>query len=159
MDLWTSQNSPGRQTAVSAVCGVVGFVLAIGFRDFGDAGHDALAGFLLGMLLLVVGVAGLLVSGTQTIVVDPGARRITIEDSNRLRSRQRSIPFGDVVDIGIGFLGKRSNFVTFYYLELRLRSGEKYALFAPGRFFPGASDRSTVAGWKRRLEEYLGQQG
>jgi hypothetical protein len=29
--------------------------------------------------------------------------------------------------------------------------------FSPGRFFEGASDRSTVEGWKRRLEEYLGQ--
>ncbi len=44
-----------------------------------------------------------------------------------------------------------------YYLVLHLRSGEEYALFSPGRFFDGGSDRPTVESWKRRLEEYLKQ--
>jgi hypothetical protein len=57
----------------------------------------------------------------------------------------------------LGYLGKRSNFVTWYYLVLKLRSGEEYPLFSPGRFFKGGSDRSTVAGWRQRLEGYLGQ--
>jgi hypothetical protein len=159
VEVWTSKNDPRKQIAVAVACSVVGLILAIGFRDFGGVGDDSLAGFLLGVLLLVIGVAGLLVSGRQTVVVDPGTRRIAIRDSNRLRTRERTIPFGDVVSVGLGFQGKRSNFVSFYYLELRLRSGEKFALFAPGRFFPGASDRATVAGWKRRLEAYLGPQG
>jgi hypothetical protein len=47
--------------------------------------------------------------------------------------------------------------VTIYYLALKLRSGEKYPLFAPGRFFPGASDRSTVEAWRQRLEEQIGR--
>jgi hypothetical protein len=42
-----------------------------------------------------------------------------------------------------------------YYLVLKLRNGEEYPLFAPGRFFQGASDRSVVEGWRRRLEDYL----
>jgi len=44
----------------------VGLVLMVGFRHYhGDSG--ILAGFLLGVLLLVIGAAGLLVSGTQAV--------------------------------------------------------------------------------------------
>ena len=157
MDVWTAQSNPGKQAVLSVLCSVVGVVLAIGFRDFRDSGTNALAGFLLGVLLLLIGVAGFLVSGKQTVVVNPKARCITIEDSNRFCAKKRSIPFSDVLGISIGYLGKRSNYVTWYYLVLKLRSGEEYPLFSPGRFFEGASDKSTVEGWKRRLEEYLGQ--
>ena len=157
MDVWTSQSNPGKQAVLSALCSVAGVVLAIAFRDFRDSGTNSLAGFLLGVLLLFIGVAGFLVSGKQTVVVDPKARRITIEDANRYCAKKRSIPFSEVRGISIGYLGKRSNYVAWYYLVLKLRSGEEYSLFSPGRFFEGASDRSTVEGWKRRLEEYLGQ--
>jgi hypothetical protein len=47
--------------------------------------------------------------------------------------------------------------VTIFYLVLKLRNGEEYPLFAPGRFFEGASDRSTVEGWRQRLEEQIGR--
>jgi hypothetical protein len=136
---------------------MVGLVLVIAFRNFSGFGVNAMAGFLLGMLLLLIGIAGFLLSGKQTVVVDPNARRITIEDSNRFRTKKRLIPFSNVVGISIGYLGKRSNYVTWYYLVLNLRTGEEYPLFSPGRFFEGGSDRSTVVGRKQRLEEYLGQ--
>lgn len=155
MDLWTSRSNPSKQVALSALCSLVGLVLAIGFRHFGSAGTNAEAGFLLGALLLVIGVAGFLTSGRQTVVIDPDARRITVEDANRFGTKKRSIPFGDIVGVGIGYLGKKSNHVEWYYLVLELRNGEKYSLFPPGRFFEGGSDRSTVEGWKRRLEQYL----
>jgi hypothetical protein len=159
MDLWKSQSNPGRQISALVACVVVGLVLVVSFRDFSCFGTNAMAGFLLGVLLLLIGVAGFLVSGKQTVVVDPKARRITIEDSNRFRTKKRLIPFSEVVGISIGYLGKRSNYVTWYYLVLKLRRTEEYPLFAPGRFFEGGSDRSTVMSWKQRLEEYLGQQG
>jgi len=139
----------------SMACAVVGLILVISFRDFRGFDTNTTAGFLLGLLLLLIGVACFLVSGKQTVIVDPKVHRITIEDSNRFRSKKRSIPFSDIVGISIGYLGKRSNYVTWYYLVLKLRSGEDYPLFAPGRFFAGGSDRSTVTSWKQRLEEYL----
>ncbi len=55
----------------------------------------------------------------------------------------------------MGFLDKRSNFVRNYYLVLHLRDGKDYPLFAPGRFWNGASDKATVEGWRQRLETYL----
>ncbi len=157
MELWTSQSNPGKQIMLSFASVMAGMVLLIVFRDFNGSGTNALAGFLLGVLLLLIGAAAFLVSGKQTVVVDPGARCITIEDSNRFRTKKRSIPLSEIAGVSIGYLGKRSSFVTWYYLVLKLRSGEEYPLFSPGRFFQGGSDRSTVAGWKERLEGYLGQ--
>lgn len=158
MDTWRSENNPGKQTALAFVCVLVGVVLAIGFRNFSGPGMtNSLAGFLLGLMLLFIGIWGLLVTGKQTIVIDPKTRRITVEDISRLRTKKRSIPFGDVADIRIGYLGKRSNFVEYYYLILKLNNGEEYPLFSAGRFYEGGSDRAVVEGWRRRLEEYLRQ--
>ena len=159
MDKWTSQSKPGKQLALAVASCLLGLVLLIGFRGFGTSGTNAMAGFALGALLLLIGAAGLLVSGTQTIVVDPRARHITVVDSNRFGTKKRVIPFGDIIDIGIGYAGKKSNYVSFYYLVLKLKSGQDYPLFAPGRFFEGASNRSIVEGWRTRLEAFLTRQG
>ncbi len=157
MAVWISRSDPGRQYLLSAVCALVGVVLLVGFRDFRTTGTNAMAGFFLGLLLAGIGVAGLFATGRQSVVVDPGTRRITIEDSGPLGTRKRSILFGDIVDIGIGFLGKKSNHVSCYYLVLKLRNGKDYPLFAPGRFFAGAADRSIVIGWRQRLQDYIDQ--
>jgi hypothetical protein len=157
VDVWKSQSNSGKQTMLSVACAAVGLILVISFRAFKGFGTNTMAGFLLGLLLLLIGVAGFLVSGKQTVIVDPKARRITIEDSNRFHTKRRLIPFSDIAGISIGYLGKRSNYVMQYYLVLKLRSGEDYPLFSPGRFFEGGSDRSIVASWKQRLEEHLGQ--
>lgn len=155
MDVWTSTNKPRKQHLLAFGCLAVGAVLAIGLRDFPSLASDRAAGFGLGLVLLVIGAAALITAGTQTIVVDPTSRRITIEDRNRLGSKTRAIAFEDVVHVGIGYLGRASNGVNFYYLALKLRGGETYSLFAPGRFYEGSSSRVVVGLWKVRLEAYL----
>lgn len=158
MEKWTSESQPGRQLAAAVLSTVVGLVLTAGFHDFSGPGMtNAKAGFLLGVLLLAIGVLGFLVQGRQTVVVDPAPKRITVEDRTVFGTKRRSIRFDDIVHIGIGYLGKRSTSVTYYYLVLKLRSGEEYSLFEPGRFYEGSSDRSVVEGWKMRLENYIRQ--
>lgn len=157
MDLWISKNNPQRQTIIAIACAAAGMALMIAARDYSALDTNTGAGFLLGTLLMILGAAGFFVSGRQKITVDPASRRITIEDSNLFGRKSRLIPFDQIEDIRIGYLGKKSNFVKMYYLALKLRSGEEYPLFAPGRFFEGCSDRSTVEGWQRRLYEYFGQ--
>jgi hypothetical protein len=153
MEQWRSESSPGKQTAAAIGCTVVGVVLAYGFRDFTGPGmSNTLAGFLLGILLLVIGAAGLVMRGTQSVVVDPRMREITIEDKNCFGTKKRKIRFIEITGTGVGFLGKESNRVTFYYVLLKLRSGDEYPLFAPGRFYKGATDRHVVEGWRERLE-------
>ena len=155
MEPWKSESSPGKQSLLGVACTLVGVALAIGFRDFRGHGGDALAGFLLGLFLLGLGVAGILASGKQVVIVDPGTRRIDISDSPRVGAGRRSIPFGDIAGVSVGSLGKRSNGVIMYYLALKLRNGSRFVLLPPGRFFKGSDDRSVVEGWKDRLERYL----
>jgi hypothetical protein len=152
---WTTQSRRGRQTALAIGSIAVGLVMMFGFRDYhGDS--NILAGFLLGALLLVIGAAGLLVSGTQTVVVDPVLRRIVVEDKTVLGgAKRREIAFGEVSGVPIGYLGKKSTFVQTYYLVLKLTNGQEYSLFAPGRFYPGANSRDTVETWRQRLQEYM----
>ena len=158
MDPLRFESNSGKQTVLSLACIAVGIVLVIGFRHFDGLGMtNTLAGFLLGVMLLIIGIYAFLVSGKQTIVIDPKARRIIIEDTNRFGVKKRLIPFGGIDHAGIGYLGKSSNFVNFYYIILKLGSGEEYSLFAPGRFFEGGSDRSVMESRRQRIEEYLKQ--
>jgi len=150
------ENNTGMQTALSLACIVVGTILVMAFRHFsGPDTSNSLAGFMLGVLLLFIGICAFLMGGKQTIVVDSKSRRIVVEDMNRFRVKKRVIPFGDIVETGIGYLGKRSNYVNSYYIILKLRSGEKYPLFAPGRFYEGGSDRSVMESRRQRFEEFL----
>jgi hypothetical protein len=153
--LWTSHSDPVKQKVTAWGCAAVGLAMTVALRDFGAMGENATAAFALGVLLLVVGVAGILFAGAQTVTIDPRSRRITIRDVAYVGSKERVIAFDDIAHIGIAYLGKRSNFVQWWYLNLKLRGGENYPLFAPGRFYEGASDRSTVEAWKLRLERCI----
>jgi hypothetical protein len=156
MDSWKFESNSGKQTALSLVCVVIGLVLAFGFRNFsGAAMPNSLAGFLLGLLLLLIGISAFLANGKQTIVVDPKARHISIADTNHFRTKKRLIAFSDIVDTYIGYFGKASNYFTFYYVVLKLRSGEEVTLFSPGYFYDGGSDRSVMESRRQGLEECL----
>lgn len=156
MEKWESRSNYGQQLAVAPGCMVIGGILAVGFRHFHGPGMtNELAGFLLGLLLLGIGIAAVLLTGQQTIVIDPKPRVISIEETSLFKTTHRTISFDEIVEIAIGYLGKRSNGVTFYHLILKLRNGKEYPLFAAGYFYAGGSDRSVVEGWRQRLEDYL----
>lgn len=155
MEPWISRNNATKQTVLLLACCAAGLALLVGFREFGRSGASGRAGVLLGVLLLVIGVAGLVTGGRQSVVVDPGTRRITVETAGVAGTRRKTIEFSDVAGVGLGYLGRRSSGVTFYYLVLHLRAGGEFSLFGPGRFFPGGSNRSTVDAWRQRLEGYL----
>ncbi len=156
MEAWRSESNPGKQMVIAIVSVAVGTALSIGFRGFAGSGTgNGRAGFLLGLLLLLIGLAGLLTLARQTVVVDPMTRIITIENKGIFGAKRRQISFADVTRISIGFLGKKSNFVTSYYLVLKLKDGTDYSLFSRGQFYTGASDRPTVEGWRQRLEDLM----
>lgn len=158
MDSWKFESNSGKQTALSLASILVGIILVIVFRHLDDTGiTNSLAGFLLGLLLLLIGISAFIMKGKQTIVVDIGMRCIVVEDTNQFMVKRRLIPFSDIVGTEIGYLGKKSNFVTFYYINLKLKSGEEYPLFSPGHFFDGGLNRSVMENRRQRLEETLKQ--
>lgn len=156
MSLQKFESNPNKQTALSLACIAVGAILAYGFRHYTGPGFtDSLAGFLLGLMLLLIGIAAFLAKGKQTIVIDTQLRQIVVEDSTVFGLKKRVIHFSEIVETGIGYLGKRSNHVNFYYINLTLRDGKHYPLFAPGRFFDGSSDKAVMESRQRQLENYL----
>ena len=108
MESWKIESSPGKQVALGWIILLVGLILAMGFRNFDSSGlTNSLAGFLLGLLLLLVGIAALIMGGRRTITVDPEARRISIDDVNRFGQKSRLIPFDEVERVYVGSLGNR----------------------------------------------------
>jgi hypothetical protein len=112
------------QRVVAIGSTAVGLLLMVALRGFQSGDGNALAGFLLGVLLLVVGIAGVVISEAQTVTVDPRARQIEVVDSSLLGGRTRTIPFRQIDRVGIGYLGKGSNRVQTYYLVLHLGDGQ-----------------------------------
>jgi len=155
MTPWVSYSNLGKQTTYALISAGLGTVLVIAVLGTRNGSADARAGLLLGVLLLVMGVLGFLFAGKQTVTVDPQMRRIVVDDVYRFGSKRRTIAFDDIADVRIGYLGKASNHVRFYYLALELKSGGECPLFAPGRGYEGASDRAVVESWRTRLQEFV----
>ncbi len=155
MELWESSSDGRRQSALSLACLAIGLVLVLSLHDFGASGSSRQAGFLLGVVLTLIGGASLAVAGRQSVVIDPRKRVLTVHDRRLVGDRLRTIAFSEISQVQVAYLQTRSHQVLQYFLQLQLRSGETYALFAPGRMYPGASDPSLVAGWKTRLESCI----
>jgi hypothetical protein len=159
MPVWESRSNSRRQSTISAACLALGLVLIVTLHDFGPSGSSRHAGFLLGVVLTLIGGATLLVSGPQTTIVDPLQQQIRITDHRLVGTRHHTIPFADIGEVQVAYLQTRSKLVLQYFLQLQLRGGEAYALFPPGRVYAGSSDAAIVAGWKSRLEACLADAG
>jgi hypothetical protein len=157
MDTWTIESNPAKQTILTWAMIVVGLILMYGFRNFDASGFtNSMAGFLLGVLLMIIGVPAVLMLGKQTIIVDPKARHILMEDVSRFGSKKKIIPFNDIVDARVSRLGNRTEGSVTYYVTLKLTSGKTFPLFFPA-YFDGRWDRSVAESRCSRLEEYLGR--
>jgi len=155
MEPWKIESSPGKQTALGWIILLVGLILAIGFRNFDSSGlTNSLAGFLLGLLLLLVGMTALVMGGKRTVTVDPQAHRILIEDANRFGQKNRMISFDDVERVYVGSLGNREGGSISYDVVVKLKRGENVSLFRPA-YFEGTWNRSVMENRCRRLEEYI----
>ncbi len=154
---WVTESNPTTQTLYAGVSAVLGAVFLWLCRGFTASFRDnTFAGFLLGLMLFVVGAVGLALVGRQRVTVDPDARSITVEDESRFGAKSRTIRFDEVSRVGISHLGKLSSGMQTWYVVLHLKSGEEYSLFAPGRGYEGARERGVVDGWRRRIETMIG---
>lgn len=155
MDIWETRSNNRQQLMISAICLIVGVVLTVALRDYGPSGSNRQAGFLLGVVLLGLGLATLFAGGTQTVQVDAHAREIRILDRRLIGKRTHTVAFEQVQRVEVACLQTRSQHALRYFLQLQLISGDAFALFSPEKAYPLAADPAVVAGWKRRLERML----
>ncbi|HTY36003.1 MAG TPA: hypothetical protein VMH23_02775 [Bacteroidota bacterium] len=157
MEPWRTESNPAKQMMLTAVLVLVGAVLMYGFRNFDSSGFtNSFAGFLLGVLLLVIGIPSLLMVGRQTIVVDPSVRLILIEKANRFGSKTTTISFNEIADLRVSSMGSRTKGMVTYYVTLELVSGKHVPLFFPD-YYDGRWDRSVAESRCQRLAECLGR--
>lgn len=149
MGVWTSQSRPALQRIAAIGIGAAGGLLVIA------AGHDGpgdrRAAFWLGVLLLGLAVTAVASAGRQSVVVDPQHGIVTVTSRTMFGERHRVMALADISDIRLQRVGTASGGIVFYSLDVRLRGGGRVTLFAPGRFFPGSTNRTTVSGWRERL--------
>jgi hypothetical protein len=154
-ELWKIESSLGKQTFLGWVVLVVGLILSIGFRDFDGSGlTNSLSGFLLGLLLLLIGVATVVVGGKRTVSVDSRLRQIVLEDVNRFVEKKRIVLFDEVDHTSISMLGDREGGSISYDVVLKLKSGEHVSLFQAA-YFDGRWNKAVMEGRQRRLAEAL----
>lgn len=81
MNIWRIESNPRKQTLLTWAIVLVGLILVYGFRNYAAAHFgNSMAGFLLGIFLLAIGIPALFLIGKQTITVDRTEAHITIED-------------------------------------------------------------------------------
>jgi hypothetical protein len=152
--IWRTESNSGKQLAASVAAVVVGAALAIGFRQFeGPELTGSLAGFLLGLLLLAIGLGALLFAGKQIITVDTKTRRILIEKINHFGRSAKTIRFDEIVDAYVGELGDREGGRISYHVVVKLRTGKEVALFKG--FFDGSHNKPAMEARCQRLLQCL----
>jgi hypothetical protein len=153
-NIWITESNTTNQTIAVVAMTVLGLALAIGFRHFDSSGlTDSLAGFLLGVLLLVVGLGGLLFGGKQVITIDTKKRLIIIEGKNRFGTKSSKIRFNDIKEVSVGELGDNEGGSISYHLVIQLKTGKEMRLFYG--FFDGQYDKSVSEARCRRLIQCL----
>jgi hypothetical protein len=142
-DTWITESDTTTQVVAAALAIVVGLILAIGFRGFDRSGFtQGLATFLLGVVLLVVGVGMLLFGARQVITVDPRQRRIAIERISRFRTTTRVIGLDTVADFSVAEHGDQEGGSIRYHVKAKLKTGGEIALFVG--FFEGSRSRLAM---------------
>jgi len=153
-ELWVTESSPRRQSAVSWVMLAAGLVLVYVFRGFHGPGlSNSMAGFLLGVLLTAIAAASLLSGGKQIITVDPQRRQIVVSGQNRFSASKKVILFKDVARVRVGRFGKTSNGMESFHVSVVLKQGGTVPLFFG--FYEGQFDRDVAQARCDRLAAYL----
>lgn len=156
MEIWKSESDKNKQTALIVGCVIAGILLIyLSYNYYGSDINNAGSGFVLGIILIFIGLYAFFSGKKQIITVDPNNRQIVVENISCLRNKKRLLKFNEIADIAIGYLGKKSNYVNFYYLVLKLKNGEEYSLFSPGYFYNGSLHKEIVEGWRERLWGYI----
>lgn len=155
MNTWKIESNRSKQTAMTLALAGIGMALMLKLSVVGHGATES-AGFVLGLIMLGVGAAGLYLSTTRAVVIDPHCGLISIEDTNRVGQRKRSIAFEDVADAYVGESGDRVGKSVAYDVMLKLKSGKTVSLFA-GAMFDGRHDQAVMAERCRRIGQYLQQ--
>ena len=151
---WITESSSTQKNIALVLMLVVGTALTAGFWGVNAASDvGSKAGFLLGLLILGLGICMFLFAGKQIIAVEPQSKRITITSAGRFRTRSKVINFNEVADVYVDEHGDREGGSVRYFVAAKLKTGKTIALFMG--FFEGSYSRSAMQARCQRLSECI----
>lgn len=155
---WKTESSAGKENLAMVLALVVGIALTVGFRKFEGPGLiGSTAGFLLGILILVVGAGLFLFGGKQVITVEPKLKRIVVTSLGRLRTSSREIHFNEISEVYVGESGDQEGGSIRYHVVARLKTGTEVALFMG--FFEGSHSKPAMEARCQRIVESMRTDG
>jgi hypothetical protein len=155
---WETESSAAKQNLAVLLTLVIGAALAIGFRRFEGPGFTgSTAGFLLGIVLLVVGVGMFIFGGKQVIAVEPKLKRIVVKRFGRLRTSSTEIGFNDISGLYVGESGDQEGGSVRFHVVAKLKTGKEVALFMG--FFEGSHSKPAMEARCQRIEECMRTDG
>lgn len=147
------ESKPAANLWLYLVTIVLGLLLMWLARDFGHAGTNEKAGFLLGCMLFGLGAVALVIGESRTVEVDERRKMILLDIRGRIGGDRRiEIPFSDIKEFSIGLQGNRTDGSRYYDLVVRLGSGKEVCLFG-GCVFEGRMSRAWIEDLRSRFEE------
>lgn len=134
---------------------LLGLLLAVlGFKAGGFADNGSASALLLGVFIVLIAIANLVINNQRTVRIEPERRRILITDKSRFKQQQQVIIFGQIKDIYITELGNKEGGSISYDVELKLRDGKAVSLFRAA-FFDGTYHKSVMENRCRRLRQII----
>jgi hypothetical protein len=154
-DVWVSRQDTGQL----ALYGVIAVAVGLGFimlvrQASSLSSVTSTSAFLLGLLILILGLAALVMNGEQVISVDPKRRRVLIETASRFGKKRRIISFRDIANVSLGEIGDIEGGSISYFVQLDLKNGKDVGLFVG--FYGGNWSKGEMEARRQRLIEYLG---
>lgn len=157
MDNWKIKSNPKKQTMFAIALIVIGGPITYLFRHFDTSSINIyFTVFLLGLLIILAGISGLLLTEKESVTVNSRECIITIEDESYFGKTKRVISFSEIEKLFVSSKSEKSDSIVSYYVTLQLKSRETYPLFYPA-YYDGRWDKSVAEVRCRRLEEYLHQ--
>lgn len=154
-DIWISRLNTGQLKLYGAIGVGVGLVFIMLVRQASSLSSvTSTSAFLLGLLILILGLVALVMNGEQVITVDPKRRMVLIETTSRFGKKQRLIPFRDIADVSLGEIGDIEGGSISYFVQLNLKNGKDVGLFVG--FYGGNWSRGEMESRRQRLIGYLG---
>ncbi len=136
------RSQPRRNAALSGISVAVGALLVYFGRHHADT--NAWAGYLLGWLMLLLGLAALLVNESRQLELDTRRRLLVLDVRRRLGGNRRvTIPFSQITSVDVSTFGSRSDGSVYYDLVVRTLDGRSVYLMG-GCAFEGRMNRDYM---------------
>lgn len=150
------KSKPNANLLLNLVSILAGATLVYLGHDYGAIGSNRFYGFLLGLFIVGLGIAGLLVGERRRITVDEQKREVRLDICRQLISPKTiRIPFASIARIYLARNGSASEGSVYYDIALERTHSSDVCLMG-GCVFEGRMDRCRMDALRNQLKGIIG---